>query len=411
MPVYGNLASMPLPDVLQWLGGAGKSGTLEIERNRLRKRILLKNGRVVGCSSDEPSDKLGHFLVSRGRISEQHLREALARQEVSHRHLGGILVEMGALSEDDLLRVLETKAEETIFSLFEWPDAEFRFSDGGVDEGSVPVPIDMRVEDILLKGAQRFDDVQRVREVFDDPGIVLRRTSRTPPPELLRNRMGRRILESINGERTVAEILLHAHGSEFLVTKFLFELHRTGLVEIACVKRIDPPPAAAELPAAPGPVAPAAPSVAAAAAATAVVAPAPPPATASRPDIDADLEVARRLMSRGECDAALEILDAAYQGYPGDDALRRLLAEAEAAFLEKAYRHYLPAGKIVALRRSPQSLTSETLSPAEFFLLSRIDGSWDVKSIIQITPLREVDTLRALKRMREKGIIELRDPS
>jgi hypothetical protein len=55
-------------------------------------------------------------------------------------------------------------------------------------------------------------------------------------------------------------------------------------------------------------------------------------------------------------------------------------------------------------------LTAERLSPSEFFLLSRIDGTWDVKSIIQITPLREVDALRALKRMREKGLIELRDP-
>jgi hypothetical protein len=58
-----------------------------------------------------------------------------------------------------------------------------------------------------------------------------------------------------------------------------------------------------------------------------------------------------------------------------------------------------------------QSLTAEHLSPTEFFLLSRIDnGTWDVRSIIQITPLREADVLRTLKKMRETGVIELRDP-
>ncbi len=408
MPVYGNLASMPLPDVLQWLGAAGKTGTLEIERNKVRKRIVLRHGRVIGCSSDEPSDKLGHFLVSRGRITEERLREALERQEAEKRHLGGILVDMEALTGEDLRRILEQKAEETIFSLFEWPDAEFRFVDASPeDEPEVPVPVDMRVEDILLKGAQRYDEVRRIREVFDDPGIVLRRTSRTPPPQVLSNRMARGILESIDGRRTVAEILLHAHGSEFLVTKFLFELRRTGLAEIVGVRRLgEDAPARAE-DEAPPPASALPPRRPAASDASAAVAAPPVPATG----IDADLEVARRLMVRGDFDAALGILDAVYKAHPGDDALRRLLAEAEAAFLEKAYRHYLPAGKVLSLTRPAHTLTGENLSPAEFFLISRVDGTWDVKSIIQITPLREVDTLRTLKRLREKGVIQLRDPS
>ncbi len=125
---------------------------------------------------------------------------------------------------------------------------------------------------------------------------------------------------------------------------------------------------------------------------------------------EGDLDFARRLLNRGEFDSALDILDRAYKAQPGDEALRRLLAEAEASFVEKAYRHYLPPSKIVTLSREVESLTAERLSPTEFFLLSRIDGTWDVKSIIQITPLREVDVLRTLKRMREKGLIDLKDP-
>ena len=89
---------------------------------------------------------------------------------------------------------------------------------------------------------------------------------------------------------------------------------------------------------------------------------------------------------------------------------REILAEAEACFLEKAYRHFLPAGKVPVLLRPAEDLATEQISPEEYFLLSRIDGTWDVKSIIQVTPMREVDVVRTLKRMREKGFIELRDP-
>ena len=126
--------------------------------------------------------------------------------------------------------------------------------------------------------------------------------------------------------------------------------------------------------------------------------------------LELNLEKARRLMSESQFEQALEILDKLYREHPGDESLRRLTAEAEMAFVEKAYRHYLPPSKIPVLRRESDSLKDEDLSPSEFFLLSRIDGTWDIKSIIQIAPLRESEALRALKRMRENGLIELQDP-
>ncbi len=419
MPVHGNLATMSLTEILQWLGNAGKTGTLSIERNKVVKRILVREGRVIACASQEPADMLGHFLVSRGRISEETLRKALGLQEIQRTHLGRILVATGALSEDDLRLLLEDKAQETIFGLFDWDDAEFRFAEGETADPNI-FAVNMRVDDILLRGAQRWDEMQRFRTVFNDPGIVLRRTARMPPAEVFRNRMARRIFESINGQRTVAEILLHAHGSEYLVTKFLYELHRAGVAEVAGVKQVDrespsapavPPAADDRAPASAGPVAA---PVAVDSRLEGILEPltTADEKTAAVQSVvaEGDLEFARRLLNRGEFDSALEILDRAYKAQPGDEALRRLLAEAEASFVEKSYRHYLPPSKIVTLLRAAETLTAERLSPTEFFLLSRIDGTWDVKSIIQITPLREVDVLRTLKRMREKGLIELKDP-
>jgi hypothetical protein len=92
--------------------------------------------------------------------------------------------------------------------------------------------------------------------------------------------------------------------------------------------------------------------------------------------------------------------------------LRRLAAEAEAAFIDRAYRHWLPQHKVPVLTRPAEELAVEArLTPAEFFLLSRIDGLWDIRSIIQVAPLREADALRTLKRLRELGMIELLEPS
>ena len=118
---------------------------------------------------------------------------------------------MGDLSQDDLRQVLEEKAQETIFGLFEWDDAEFRYADGEISDPNI-MPVNMRVDDILLHGAQRWDEMQRFRSVFNNPGIILRRTLTKPAEELLRDRMAKTIYESINAQRSIAEIHLHAHG-------------------------------------------------------------------------------------------------------------------------------------------------------------------------------------------------------
>jgi hypothetical protein len=475
---------MPLPDLLQWLGATRKTGTLQVERNKVGKSILLRNGDVIGCSSDDPPERLGQWLLARGKITEEQLRQALAIQEHLGKHLGMILVEMEAISADELSSHLEAKAEETIYSLFDWDDAVFRFLEELSDHANI-FPVSLRVQDVLLRGLQRYDEMKLIREVFNDPGIVLSRTDKRPPAEVLEKKMARTLYESVNGERSVAELLLHVHGSEYVVTKFLFELHRTGHLEISGVKKIpgrpvdpqagpDGPPASVSSPRPdagrpadpiastpvttpladrlPDPTAPAVATVeptdtrvapeldllpddpladwepeidlpaerdalpAPETLPAAPVAAAPAPRAVESLDksdayqLESRLESARRLMSETEFEQALSILDELYNEFPGDESLRRLTAEAEAAFIEKAYRHYLPPAKVPTLIRPVNDLESENLSPTEFFLLSRIDGSWDVKSIIQIAPLREADVLRTLKRLRENGVIGLRDP-
>jgi len=52
------------------------------------------------------------------------------------------------------------------------------------------------------------------------------------------------------------------------------------------------------------------------------------------------------------------------------------------------------------------SLTSE-----DIFLLDLIDGQWDVRSLGWIAPIRKIDIVRGLLRLRNQGCIELQPPS
>jgi hypothetical protein len=393
MSIQGELTTMTLEELLQWAAAARRTGTLEIKRDNISKRIMFRDGRVIACSSDDPTSLLGQFLLARGRISKETLRDGLARQEATGENLGRILVDMGALTEEEVTRFVEAKIEDTVYGMFDWQHGQFRFIDQ-VEPGRRMIDVDMSVEHILLKGAKRYDEASRIREIFHDPGIVLERTDAELPDKIAERPMILRLLDLVDGERTLAELLLHAHASEFLVTKFLYQLHKGGLVRVREVRlgtaAPDPIPDFATDDGERGPI-------------PEEVVETP----TAIPDITLETEVAKRLMKRGEHEAALEVLAASNRAHPDHETLPDLIAEAEAACLADAQD--LKPEKVPT--RMPSPVINTPLAPTESFLLTLIDDKADIKSILWIAPMSAVDVLRTLKRLSEKKIIELRDPS
>jgi len=323
---------------------------------------------------------------------------------------------MGQLSAGDLARQVTAKAQETIHSLFDWEDAVFRFHDGATLDPN-QMEVNLSVNEILMKGIQRLDELKRIREVFDSSGIVLRRTNLEAPERLMNRAVASRIYESIDGERTLAEVLLHAHASEFLVLKLLFRLHQLGLVEVAETRALtprsrtllDPQPrkrrrrrpqsAEAEFDEAPDKDIQDS---------TEVLASVEPPD--EKEALDAEVEVAQQLIARGEYGAALELLNASYRAHPADDYLRRLITKTESAFVELMRSHDLSPERVPMILRYPEDEERARLEPAARFLLSKVDGRTDVNALLWCAPLREVDALRTLRNLIDGGILGVADP-
>jgi hypothetical protein len=375
----GSLSSMALPDLLQWASRAQKTGTLVLRDERIAKKIHFLGGLVIGSSSTDPGDYLGQVLLSEGLISEEHLREAMETQARTRVMLGRLLVQRGLVSEDRVAAVLRHKAEETIYSLFLWTEGEFEFLDGELPP-SEQVRIKIQIEEVLLEGVRRYDTSRKIRELLPHDRLVLARTAQALPQDIAAKPFPSRIYGLVDGRRTLADIILEAHSSEFNVCQVLYILVQRGYAAVVA--------------------SPAAREQASAAASPSAVAPALGPVLAS----------VRACLTRGDAEAALSLLDAARDAGLRAEELHALTQEAETYFVERAYRHYLPAAKVPVLKRPLESLLGESFSPEEMFLVSRVNGSWDLRSIVSISPLREVDALRALKRLRERGVIDLVDP-
>ena len=77
MTIAGNLRTMSLADLLQWLSASHKTGTLVVDGTSHTKRLIFRRGDIVAVSSDNPREMLGYYLVGWGYCSEEDLELSL----------------------------------------------------------------------------------------------------------------------------------------------------------------------------------------------------------------------------------------------------------------------------------------------------------------------------------------------
>jgi hypothetical protein len=399
----GSLETMSLPDLLQWASRGQKTGTLVLRAAPVAKKIHFRGGVIIGSSSNDPRDYLGQVLLSEGVITEQQLRDAMDLQARTPLMLGRILVQWGVVTEARVAAVLRHKAEETIYSLFLWTAADFEFLEDDLPPGE-QVLISVQVEGVLLEGVRRYDTSRRIREVLTSNDLVLARGDKALPPDIAAKAFPKKIYDLVDGRRTLADIVLEAHSSEFNVCQVLYVMVQRGYT------RIVQPAAGGRAAGVSVGAAATGPSDAAQAIGTAmehVAAPSGPPAPVV--SLEPVIQAARVCLDRGDVEEALALLDTVRDAGMRSPEVSVLCQQAEQYFVERAYRHFLPPAKVPVLKRPLESLVGDNLSPEEVFLVSRVNGSWDLRSIMSISPLREVDALRALKKLRERGIIDLVD--
>ncbi len=368
MTISGNLRTMPLHDVLQWLANGRHTGTLVVTDGAVEKSLYLKDGAILSCTSSDPKEFLGHYLVSRGVIDESELAEAVAEQERSGGLLGTILVEQGAVAADKLEQTLKVKAQESIYELFSWVGGEFYFIDNVLPEYDI-VPISIDVTGLMLEGARRVDIWRRILEVVPSTDCVPVTVGDVLHGESDESR--RAVLEMVDDDRTVEDICLQTHSVEFFVCEILARKVREGVLKIVRPR-----------------------------VRTVVETPTSMSAAAL-------VKEAHKRLSEGEHEHALRHLRAAASLEPDSRDVKEAMRRAQIEIKAHLETEGLDPAGVPVLRRPLGELRSINVTPEQGFILSRIDGRIDVRSIVQISPLPEVDALLVLRGLIEAGHIGL----
>jgi len=359
---------MPLADILQWVGSGGKTGTLDLERLLVKKTLGFEAGTITSSWSNDPRESLGQFLVREGKITEEQLFQVLLRQEKEGRLMGSLLVSGGLITDEDLKGALHTKAEETIYDIFLWPDGSFEYTPDEIPK-NVRFPILVPVTEIVLEGVNRVDEWPRMREVFPSPRTTFKQTGAVTNDA---DATTRRLLQLCDQGKSLAEIGLEMRRSEFATASLLFELHEQDLIGVDV------------------------------------------PGESENPG--EHLETISNLLIASKAQLRAHNFDAALAAYEQILALDRMNQDAKKGLIEtiEARGHQriaqrVPPHKVPVLKMVSSTLAKQTLDPQEAFLVSRINGSWDVRSLVKLCPAAEKDVLLTMARLLEKNVIELRD--
>jgi len=366
MQLTGSFGVMSVTDLLQWIMTARKTGCLQVHRHNVSRSIFCRDGHVVACSSADPLVLLGQFLLYHGWISESTLKQALQVQETSKENLGNILVDMGAIRQDQLLQVVASKAMETIHGLFDWDDATFEFVPE-IQPTPDTIQVDLEIQEILLEGVGRQDEMKMIREVFPSTDLVPTTTAVHPDGPTLASPMAKRIYEAIDGTRSLSEIMLSCRASEFRVCQFLHRLHEVGMISVEGTR--DEP--------------------------------------VDSLDPTSGVERAEGLIEQGETAAAFDLLQQLAREHPGNIAIKSFLAKVELRLIQAISQGALPPEAIPVACEQPQPALPESLSAEERYLLKLVDGERDVKSIVWIAPMTLAEILRGLEMLIDQQLIRI----
>jgi hypothetical protein len=380
MGISGNLKTMQLAELLQWLEQGSKTGTLLVDDHRVQKRIFFQGGRIISSASTDPKEYLGHFLVSHGFIDEHQLAEAVKRQERDRSMLGKILVDMEALTHEQLDYMLRMKAEEAIYSLFGWKEADFRFLDNELPPYEM-VPISLDVTGLVLEAMRRQDEWQRIQVAIPSMQCVAVRVVDDLAEDPKLDEGHRHILQALDDHRTIEEISLETHASEYYVCEAIYPQITKKRVKI--VK----------------------PRGGAAAAAKA----------SSESAIDLDhvsgsvlLERGMKHLRAGEHEAALRYLQAARSLDPDNPMVRKTADDGERTIRDQLKREGIVPEAIPVLVVPVHELGRVRVSPKAGFLLSRIDGRYDIAAILKISPMQPLEALLVVRELLGAGVVQLR---
>jgi len=161
----GDIDTMPLADLFQWVEMNRKTGCLEVKWQHdwaiLEKRIYFDDGVIVFASSNKPGERLGEYLISKKLLSKENFEKCLKEGKDKNKLMTDVMQAHSLVTKEQLTNMLTELAESIIYDLFRWETGTFSFTTHPLPEPILQAEIQLRGQGIIMEALRRLDEEKK----------------------------------------------------------------------------------------------------------------------------------------------------------------------------------------------------------------------------------------------------------
>ncbi|HLL25164.1 MAG TPA: DUF4388 domain-containing protein, partial [Kofleriaceae bacterium] len=352
--------------VLDWAARRRISGPITFERKGVTRSLVVEEGTIVWASSDRRDEQLGVILTRSGLVHERAIAESLETRAETGVPLGKVLLMAGLIGEAELVEILATKIRETVIDVVTWTDGTFE----AVPRAQTPatgVNAKLAMEVCLTIARRRAARMIDILKVLGTDDVTFYVPPHLDPPAADPGQVIdlRKIWALAGDRRTAGDIAAAFSGERFATFDALARMVESGQV---------------------------------------IVDRRPRERTSSAAELASG---ARGRMQHGDRAGAYAMASRALLQDPGDGEVRKTFVVIERARVAEVAKQLLARHRVPKRLRDVDAENALGLTAAEIELAARVDGRWDLLSLIRSASVREAEALLAFSHLAEVGVVDL----
>ncbi|MBK9261329.1 MAG: response regulator [Polyangiaceae bacterium] len=221
----GDLAAVPLAEMLQVLAMQRQTGVLHVTNNRSSVIISVRQGQVDFVQARGSSDeyRLGRYFIEKGSLTREQLDDLLAQLRGASKLLGETLVDRNIITRDELVECLSKQCSELIYDMLRWPYGRFSFTKEPFRPEADMARLALNVSGLVLEGFRRVDEWRLMENTinFDQVPVIDPLALQNLAPDQLK-RTEKLVLDAVDGRRTVRDIIKLTAVSSFDCVKIIY---------------------------------------------------------------------------------------------------------------------------------------------------------------------------------------------
>jgi hypothetical protein len=156
--IKGNLSSLSITDLMQWIDMNKKSGVLFVSDNITSRCFCFEQGKLLMASSNKEGDKFGEYIARESHVGIDAVRTAVMLSRDLGTSFTSYMIDNKMIPSEFLKVAVQQLAEDNITDILSWEDGSFEFVEE-LPSLLLDSPIVLNMNFIVFEAVRRYDEI------------------------------------------------------------------------------------------------------------------------------------------------------------------------------------------------------------------------------------------------------------